>query len=166
MLAPLVRRTWAPRGQTPLLYNWQSHDKLSAISAISVSPIRHQLGLYFDIQDKNICTDDFVFFVSQLFVHFPRGVILVLDRWLVHRWGTRRLQKRFPRRIKIEWLPAYAPELNPAEQVWNHSKYSDLANYVPEDVYELEKAVCSSIRHMRSRKSLLRSFFEKAELKI
>jgi len=67
---------------------------------------------------------------------------------------------------KIEWLPAYAPQLNPADQVWNRSKYTDLANYVPEDVYELEKAVCSCINHMRSRKPLLRSFFEKAELKI
>ena len=94
MLTPLVRRTWAPRGQTPLLYNRESHDKLSAISAISFSLIRHQPGLYFDIRDTNICTDDFVLFVSQLFVHFPKGIILVLDRWLVHRRGTRRLQKR------------------------------------------------------------------------
>jgi hypothetical protein len=164
MLQPLVRRTWAPRGQTPLLYNWESHDKLSAISAISVSAIRHQLGLYFDIQNTNICIDDFVLFVWQLLVHFPKGVILVLDRWLVHRWGARRLQRRFARRIKLEWLPPYAPELNPVEQVWNHSKYGDLANYIPDDVYELKKAVCSSINHMRSQKPLLCSFFKKAEL--
>lgn len=166
MLQPLVRRTWAPRGQTPLLYNWESHDKLSAISAISVSPIHHQLGLYFDIQNTNIRIDDFVLFISQLLVHFPKGVILVLDRWLVHRWGARRLQRRFARRIKLEWLPPYAPELNPVEQVWNHSKYSDLSNYIADDVYELEKAVYSSINHMCSQKSLLRSFFKKAELDI
>ena len=84
---------------------------------------------------------------------------------MVHRSGVRRLRERFGR-VDVKWLPAYAPDLNPVEQIWNHSKYSDLANYVPQDVYELEKAVCSSIQHIRSRKSLLRSFFKKAGLKI
>jgi len=63
-------------------------------------------------------------------------------------------------------LPAYAPDLNPVDQVWNHSKYSELANYIPYDVFALERAVCDSIQHIRSRKSLLRSFFKKAGLKI
>ena len=97
---------------------------------------------------------------------FSRGVILVLDRWPVHRWAERRLRRRFSRRIDIEWFPAYAPELNPVEQVWNHSKYSELANYIPDDVQALEKAVCKSIEHIRSQKTLLRSFFKKAGLKI
>lgn len=122
--------------------------------------------MYFDIQDANIRIDDFVRFVSRLFVHFPKGVILVLDRWLVHRWGVKRIEKRFSRRVEIEWLPAYAPELNPVEQVWNHSKYGKLANYIPEDVCELKKSVYFTINHMRSQKSLLCSFFEEAGLEI
>jgi len=166
MLQPLVRRTWAPRGQTPLLYQWESHDKLSAIGAISASPIRHRLGLYFDIADTNICTDDFEAFVSALLKRFSRGIILVIDRWLVHRWAARRLQRRFCRRIQIEWLPAYAPELNPVEGVWNHSKYCDLANYVPDDIFMLRKAACQSISHMQTQQTLLRSFFKEAGLKI
>jgi len=166
MLQPTVRRTWAPRGQTPIQYSWDRRDRLSAISAISVSPKRHRLDLYFSIQDGNIRMDDFEAFVSQLLEHFPRGVILVLDRWPVHRWAERRLRRRFSRRIDIEWFPAYAPELNPVEQVWNHSKYSELANYIPDDVRALEKAVCESIEHIRSQKTLLRSFFKKAGLKI
>ncbi|HOK96154.1 MAG TPA: transposase [Anaerohalosphaeraceae bacterium] len=166
MLAPTVRRTWAPKGQTPIQYSWARRGRLSAISAISVSPERHRLGLYFSIQDDNIRLDDFEEFVSLLLEHFPKGIILVLDRSLVHRWAERRLRKRFSRRIDIEWFPAYAPELNPVEQVWNHSKYSELANYIPDDVLALEKAVCKSINHIRSQKSLLCSFFKKAGLKI
>ena len=166
MLQPTVRRTWAPRGQTPIQYSWDRRDRLSAISAISVSPKRHRLDLYFSIQDSNIRMDDFEAFVSQLLEHFPRGVILVLDRWPVHRWAERRLRRRFSRRIDIEWFPAYAPELNPVEQVWNHSKYSELANYIPDDVPALEKAVRKSIEHIRSQKTLLRSFFKKAGLQI
>ena len=76
------------------------------------------------------------------------------------------MRKRFSGRIDIEWFPAYAPELNPVEQVWNHSKYSELANYIPDDVFALEKAVCKFVKHIRSQKTLLRSFFEKAGLKV
>jgi transposase len=96
---------------------------------------------------------------------FPRGFNLVMDRWMVHRSGAKRLQKRFSR-VDVEWLPPYAPDLNPVEQVWNGSKYTDLANYIPEDIGELEKEVCKSINHIRSQQSVLRSFFKKAKLKL
>ncbi len=46
MLTPTVRRTWAPRGTTPLLVHRYSHDKISAISAVTVRPRRQRLGLY------------------------------------------------------------------------------------------------------------------------
>ena len=166
MLQPVVRRTWAPRGQTPILYSWDRRDRLSAISAISISPRRRRLGLYFDIQGHNIRTDDFEIFVRALLRHFPRGLILVMDRWSVHRSGARRLRDRFGSRIGIEWLPAYAPDLNPVEQVWNRCKYTDLANHIPEDIESLGGQVYRSIKHMRSQQSLLRSFFKHAELKL
>jgi len=121
MLQPLVRRTWAPRGQTPIHYSWDRRDRLSAVSALSVSPRRRRLGLYFDVCNHNICAEDFEGFVVHLLRRFPRGIILVVDRWSVHRSAVRRLQQRFPRRFRIEWLPPYAPELNPVEGVWNQT---------------------------------------------
>ena len=166
MLQPVVRRTWAPRGETPVLNCWDRHDRLSAISAVSLSPQRRRLGLYFDLVDHNIVTDDFVQFVVHLVRCIGRPIILVLDRWPVHRAGARRPKARFGRRIHIEWLPAYAPELNPTEQVWNHTKYADLANFVPDDVLELGQAVANSIRTKRHNQSLLRSFFQHAQLNI
>jgi len=66
----------------------------------------------------------------------------------------------------VGWLPAYAPGINPVEQVWNRSKYRNLANYIPEEIAELGKEVCESINRMRSQQSLLRSFFKKAKLKL
>lgn len=166
MLQPVVRRTWAPKGQTPLHYSWDRRDRLSAISAISVSPRYHRTGLYFGIQDTNICAENFEQFVRQLFAHFQKGIILVIDRWMVHRSAVRRLKKRFRRRFRVEWLPAYAPELNPVEGVWNHSKYVELANYIPQDIYELGSSVRRCLRRTRSRPKLLRSFFEYAKLRL
>lgn len=166
MLQPLVRRTWAPRGETPILRCWQRHDRLSVISAITVSPMRHRLGLYFDIFDHNIVTDDFVEFVARLLRRVGRPITLVLDRWQVHRSGAKRLHDRFGRRVHIEWLPAYAPQLNPTEQVWNHTKYADLANFVADDVDHLQQSVTESLDTTKADQRLLRSFFHHAKLSI
>lgn len=164
MLHPTVRRTWAPKGQTPIHHSWDRRDHLSAISAVTVSPRRRRLGLYFDILDHNVRTDDFEAFVVHVLRRLGRPIILVMDRLQVHRAAARRLRERFGQRITIEWLPAYAPELNPDEQVWNRAKYTDLANFIPDNVQELGHAMAASFRKTRRQQALLRSFFQHAEL--
>jgi transposase len=166
MLQPVVRRTWAPTGQTPIQYSWDRRDRLSVISAITVSPQRRRLGLYFDIFDHNIVTDDFEMFVERVMRRLRRPIILVMDRWQVHRAGARRLLRRFGKRVRIEWLPAYAPDLNPVEQVWNRTKYTDLANYLPDDILSLGRSVAHSIRQTGTQQTLLRSFFRHCGLGI
>jgi transposase len=161
MLQPTVRRTWAPVGQTPIHYCWDRHDRLSAIS---VSPQRRRLGLYFDVLDHNVKADDFEWFVEQLLRKLQRPLILVVDRLQVHRSAAKRLRARHGKRVEVEWLPAYAPDLNPDEQVWNHTKHADLANFIPDDVLHLGQSVAKSLRKTRSQQSLLRSFFDYAGL--
>jgi transposase len=68
--------------------------------------------------------------------------------------------------MDVEWLPAYSPELNPVEQIWNHSKYSQLANFIPDDVTHLTEVVQDSLCVQSRQPSLLRSFFHCAKLKI
>ena len=164
MLQPTVRRTWAPQGQTPIHVSWDRHDRLSVIAAISLSSKRKHLGLYFDITDHNIQTDEFDAFVCAILQQLRRSIILVMDRYSVHRAGVTRLRASFGDRIHTEWLPAYAPDLNPVEQIWKRTKYDDLPNFIPDDVYELGHEVSGSIRNTRSSQSILRSFFEHCEL--
>lgn len=164
MLQPTVRRTWSPKGNTPIHYSWDRHDRLSAVSAITVSPKRKHLGLYFDVLDHNVKADDFEWFITWVLRRLGRPIMLVMDRYSVHRSAAKRLQARFGRRICIEWLPPYAPELNPDEQVWNRAKYIDLANFLPDDVHELGHAMANSFRSTRDEQSLLRSFFKHAQL--
>lgn len=145
---------------------WGRHDRLSAISALTVSPRRRRLGLYFDLFAHNIKADDFETFVARMLERIGRPLTLVLDRWQVHRSAVRRLKARFGGRIHIEWLPPYAPELNPVEHVWSHTKYGDLANYVPEDILRLGRSVNESLDRKRSNQRLLRSFFHAAKLRL
>lgn len=164
MLQPVCRRTWAPRGRTPVYYAWDRRDRLSAVSAVTVSPQRRRLGLYFELHAHNIRAPDFERFVVRLLQRFPRGLILVQDRYSVHRAAARRLLARFPQRLQIEWLPAYAPDLNPDEQVWNRAKYTDLANFIPDDVHHLNRALRRSLKRTQTQQHLLRSFFKHAKL--
>ena len=166
MLQPVVRRTWAPRGHTPRLRQWDRHDRLSVVSAISVSPQHHRLGLCWEAHRDNLRTEQMVAFLRALRRRHAPGLILILDRWSVHRAAARRLLERSGRRLQVEWLPSHAPELNPVEQVWNHAKYADLPNRAPEDIDELELLVHGSIAQTRSQAQLLRSFFRTAKLKL
>jgi transposase len=162
MLQPLVRRTWAPRGQTPVMYGWDRHDRLSVLAGLTLAARRNRLGLYFTVHGHNITADELVAFLCGVQRNLRRRLIVVLDRWSVHRKTARILQD--DRRFTFEWLPGYAPDLNPVEHVWSHTKYGDLANYVPADVVELECAVDCSLQETRHAPGMLRSFFHAAEL--
>src|SRR5262249_43402792 len=48
-LTPAVRRTLAPRGQTPVLDAWDRRDRISAISCLTLSPQQGRPGLYFEL---------------------------------------------------------------------------------------------------------------------
>ncbi len=166
MLQPVRRRTWAPKGRTPIHHSWDRHDRLSVVSAITVSPIQHRFGLYFRIHRRNIRSEEVLGFLKILHRHLRRKFILVLDRYSVHRKAVRLLTEEHPDWFEAEWLPAYAPELNPVEQIWNHTKYADLANFIPQDVDHLHNEVTNSIANQSSNRSLIHSFFKFAKLKI
>ena len=164
MLQPLVRRTWAPKAQTPVMYCWDRHDRLSVIAGLSVSAQRRQIGLYFAVHEKNITAEEVETFLRQVQRSLRRKLIVVMDRWPVHRKAAKNLFR--DKRFWIEWLPPYAPDLNPVEHVWNHTKYGDLANYIPDDLLDLELELDWSIDQTKRCPDLLRSFFHAAELEL
>ena len=125
MLQPVCRRTWAPRGQTPLLRQWDRRDRLSTISALTVAPRRRRFGLYWAQYPHNIRSPEVLRFLQALHRHLPHGLTLIWDRGRPHR--ATRVQTWLARhqRIVVEWLPSYAPDLNPVEHVWGHTKYGD-----------------------------------------
>lgn len=166
MLQPIRRRTWAPRGKTPIQRSWDRHDRLSAISALTLAPQRRRLGLYFRMQRRNIVHSDICRFMVHIKRMLRRRIILVLDRWNVHRAAVRLLRQRFSSSFEVEWLPAYAPELNPVEYVWTNTKWAKLANFVPKDIGHLHKRVRGALKAVGSTTQILRSCFDHAKLKL
>jgi transposase len=165
MLQPVVRRTWAPRGQTPIHATWDRHGRLSVIGGVTVSPRRRRLGWYFTIHEHNAVTADEIAFVRYLRRHVGPRPLLVWDRMNQHRstaaWLAR---QRYHRDVVIEWLPGHAPQLNPAELVWNDTKYGELANNVPDDVDDLRVDLILSLARKHRRPDRLRTFFRHTKL--
>jgi len=129
-----VRRTWAPRGQTPIVRHRYQRDKVSAISAVTVSATRHRVGLYLHLHPgENITNVEVAIFLRALLRHLRGQVIVLLDRGSIHKGpAVQALDRRCPR-LHLEWFPGYAPELNPDEWVWAHFK-AQLANGHPDSV--------------------------------
>jgi len=164
MLQPLVRRTWAPSGQTPVMYSWDRHDRLSVIAGLTLASRRRRIGLYFAVYERNVTAEEVEAFLRQVQRHLRRRLIVIMDRWSVHRKAAKALEG--DTRFRVEWLPPYAPDLNPVEAVWDHTKYGDLANYIPDDLADLRGELDGSLDQTRRQPELLRSFFHGAELEL
>jgi transposase len=164
MLQPLVRRTWAPRGQTPVLRSWDRHDRWSVMGALTVAPWALRLNFYFEFFDHNIQAENVCCFLRRLHHQLRRPLIVVLDRWGVHRKAVRLLQEQGVQWLRPQWLPAYAPELNPTEHVWNHTKWGDLANFIPDDAEHLRQAAYQSFVAQHHDPPRLNSCFRATQL--
>ena len=164
MLQPLLRRSWAPKGQRPVLYCWDRRDRLSVIGGLTLSSRIRRVGLYFAIHTHNVRTQQVEAFIRQVQRQLGKPLIVVMDRLRAHRSAAKALQH--DERFAIEWLPAYAPDLNPVEGLWSKTKYGDLANYVPDDVLDLEIEAELSLEQTQGQQKLMRSFFQGAELEL
>ena len=164
LLIPNVRRTWAPRGQTPIVWHRYRRDKISAISAVTVSARRRRVGLYIHFHpDQNITHVEVAVFLRALLRHLHGHVLVVWDGGSIHKGpDVRTLLARCPR-LHVERFPGYAPELNPDELVWAHFKAA-LANGRPDDLDELLAALCRLTIKVRTRPDLIRSFIAGSDL--
>lgn len=163
LLIPSVRRTWAPRGQTPLLHCWQRHDRISAISGLTVSPRRQRLGLYFQLHNDNLHALEVCAFVRHLLHQLPGPVIVVWDNGKIHKGPlVRALCAAFPR-LHLAALPPYAPELNPDEGVWTLAKGA-LANGRPDCRETLRSDLLTTLLRTRRSQQLLRGCITQSDL--
>jgi len=164
LLIPTVRRTWAPRGKTPLLYHSYRRDRISTIAALTVSPRRGRLGVYVQFHPKNITGVEVVVFLRGLLRHLPGPLVLIWDGGSIH---YRRLVQDYVRsrraRLHVYRFPAYAPEVNPAEHVWTNGKRY-MSNGTPQDIDELGGRVRLAIRRVARSQRLLRACLRKSDL--
>jgi hypothetical protein len=165
-LSPLVRRSLAPRGRTPILKTpGRKRQKVSLIAALSLSPRRNRIGLYFRCHpDRHVTQVEAAQFMRDVLKHLRGPVHVIWDRGNTHKGERiRALHRDYPR-LTSHWLPPYAPELNPVEFVWNHAKFGRGANYLPRDLDELNDWLDRLLAEAQGDSNRKRTFFEQARL--
>lgn len=151
---PVVRRTWAPKGETPALvhnFNWK---RISMISRITPTG-----KLYFRLFPGTIKKEQVILFMEDLRLTVRRHLFVLWDGAPPHRSGlvTEYLRSRRDR-FTVFRLPPYAPDLNPDEKVWSQLKYHELSNYAPRTAEELDRKVRHVLGKIARRPGLIRSF--------
>jgi transposase len=169
LITPLLRRTWAPRGQTPILYQrGRSRQKVSVIAALVIPPRRNRVQCLFRLApDASIDGRGVRDFLRHLLRVVRSPVTIVWDRSNTHRgepvksWLAARR-----RRVRVELLPPYAPELNPVELVWGHTKRNPLANCAPPDLAALVHATRRGTRRLARNQRVLRALLRHCGLSL
>lgn len=152
LLIPNVRKTWAPVGRTPTVRHSYKRDKLSAISAVPVSPRRTRLGLYMHVHETNITGAEVS--SSGTCCATCAGQSICCGTAGRFTSGTTSRSSCVSIPAEAPSIPPYAPELNLDEFVWTKMK-SDLANGVPKDLFELDTEMRRSFRHIHDSQDLL-----------
>lgn len=163
LLIPNVARTWAPKGCTPIVRYVYKQDRISAISALAVSPKHKRLALYLHLRTRNLTGLDVRAFLTHLLRHLRGPVVLLWDRGTIHRRSEVKQWITAHPRLQVEAFPAYAPELNPAEYVWNQADRA-LANSAPTDLLQLNGRLRNSVRRIRGSQPLLWSCLHASDL--
>jgi transposase len=158
---PSVVRTSAPVGHTPILRAWWTRDHLSAISAISPEGTR-----YCQSQDHALNSDDVVAFLEHLLREVPGQMVILWDGAPIHRRHSSKefLANGAAPRLHLERLPADAPELNPAEGLWQPLKGVEWRHGCGFDRPRLRKELRDAVKRVRRKPHLIHGFFRGAKL--
>jgi transposase len=154
-LLPHVAATWAPRGETPVLRVPLTHDHLSAISGITLDG-----RLYLQVREDAFDAAGVVGFLRVLLRKIRRKVLVIWDGSPIHKGKVIQayLARGAAKRLHLERLPGYAPDLNPDEGVWNDLKRVELRNRCCADLAELSLELRRAKERLRHKRHTIRGF--------
>jgi transposase len=163
-LLPGVVRTYGPKGQTPVIDKRLSRDHLSVMAGVTPAG-----KLYTLVRQKALSSSDSVVFLKHLLVQTGKKLLVVWDGSPIHRWGAvpEFLAEGGAKRVHLEALPGYAPDLSPLDQgCWQHLKHVEMRNLSCMDMEELHLQFHLAIGRLRQKPQLIQSFFAAAGLSI
>ncbi len=163
---PSIRRTWAPKGETPVLihaFNWK---KMSIAAALGYRWDGKHARLFFQTKSDSYNEDSLIVFLKDLKREF-RGTkcILIWDGLPGHKSKKMKAylasQKK---RLIVEMLPGYSPDLNPVESLWGNLKAEELANLCADDLGEVAEGVRAGMARIGACEQYAESFLDHAGL--
>jgi len=151
-LLPMAVRTWAPRGQTPVLRVKLTRDHLSAISGITLDG-----RLFMQVRPASYDAEAVVGFLRVLLRKISGKIVLIWDGSPIHRANALKdfLKRGAAKRLHLEQLPGYAPDLNPDEGIWNYLKRVELGNVCCSDFDHLYREIIRAKERLRHKKAII-----------
>jgi transposase len=151
-LLPALVRTYAPRGETPVLHAPLSRDHLAVISGVTASG-----RLLVQVRERPFRGPTIADFLRHLVRHVPGKLLVIWDGAPIHRAQPVKdfLATEQGQRVWLERLPGYAPEVNPDEGVWQYLKRVELRNLVCKDLPELKAELRYAIARLRHKRLVL-----------
>jgi transposase len=161
-LLPGVVKTYAPRGRTPVVDEWQTRDHLSVMGGVTL-----QGKVYTLVRPRSLNGRHTI----AILVHLGRlagdRLLVIWDGSPIHRRAAVSAFVAEARgKIRVERLPSYAPDLNPVEWLWRHLKEVELRNLSCLDLERLHLELHLALGRVRQKQRLILSFFEGAELAV
>ena len=157
LLAPTLRRTFAPRGSRPVVKVSDPHGRISAIGAIVIDSFRKHLGVLYHFLPDNANFNSYlvVQFVDRVCSKIKGPITIIWDSIPIH--GSKLMEDYLEKtsRLVVEQFPPYAPELNPIDKVWAYLKYGRLANYTPSTLIDLRTKLISELTELENRQEIL-----------
>jgi len=152
---PVLGRTWAPKGETPVVPTSGQRQAVNAISAINPKG-----AFWYAVFTGKFNAARCVEFLRAFLKRRRQPVLLVLDRHPAHiaKVVARFVQEQAGR-LELFFLPGYAPDLNPDEFVWNHIKKKGIAKKPLQRNESLRARVESDLLALQQNQALVRSFF-------
>jgi transposase len=162
-LLPGKVRTYGPAGLTPVIYEWQTRDHLSVMGGLTTDGRALTL-----VRQRALTGLDTVAFLEHVGREIGGPVQVAWDRSPIHR---RKLVGDFIEAVgqdalRVEFLPAYAPDLNPVEWLWRHLKQEEMKNLTCLDLEELHEEVHLAPGRVRRKTRLPPAFFAGAGLSL
>ena len=152
-------RTWAPRGQTPVIQETFGWKSLSVIAGMTL------WNFYFQIHPGSIKSGQVVEFLKALLRHLRVPLLILWDGATIHRSkAVKDFIANTKGKLVVEPLPAYAPELNPVEYLWAHLKQHEIGNLIVRHAWELNLEATAALRRMRRRPRIILACFAQADL--
>ncbi|MFI5276666.1 MAG: IS630 family transposase [Ktedonobacterales bacterium] len=153
-LLPLAVRTWAPRGKTPVLRVKLTRDHLSVISGITVDG-----RLFLQMQEHAYTAESVVGFLRFLLRKIRGKVLVIWDGSPIHKGQPIKdyLAAGAAKRLHLERLLGYAPDLNPDEGIWNYLKRVELKNRCCRDLAELRRELLRAKERLRHKRHVIRA---------
>lgn len=167
LMAPLLRRSWAPRGHPAEIGQKARHrEKVSVAAGLWLTPSRDRLGLAYQTLIDGFFDSEAVADFLGWVMRVTRGPLTVIwDRGTMHGGDPiEELVEGMRGRLELEPLPAHAPMLNPVECLWRCLKYGRLCNFAPLDARHLNREVVREMDAIAKDQILLKSFFHLSQL--